>query len=122
MTIDGDFQHLSAEVREGLDRARSIERRKTGGKMRVQVGEAWYPIRAFDETGFEVALDDTPHLRGLVEIHDGPRMVRSALIVAGMPDGDRMRYEFKRATVIRETAPLDYVRTGEAPVGYLPPV
>lgn len=110
---------LPKEVREGLETARAKDRRKTGGKLRVQVGDTWFPIRSYDDTGFQVALDIAPKLRGLVEIHDGVNMVRTVLIVAADPSGDMMHYEFKRATAARQTAPLDYVREGPTPAGYL---
>ncbi|MFO6464542.1 hypothetical protein ACK8OR_09120 [Jannaschia sp. KMU-145] len=114
-----DFYHLPKEVRDGLIAARARHQRATGGRLRVQVGDDWYPIRSCDDTGFEVGLDAAPKLRGLVEIHDGPRVVRSALIVAGDPNGDAMRYEFKRVTAARQNAPLDYERDGEAPAGLI---
>ncbi|CTQ48329.1 hypothetical protein [Jannaschia donghaensis] len=119
---ESELFHLPAEVREGLALARARDRKSTGGRLRVQMGEAWYPIITFDETGFEVPLTafaDAPHLRGLVEIHDGPRMIRTVLVVAGEPSGDTMRYDFKRTTAPRMQAPVDYERTTEAPVAYL---
>ena len=115
-----DLSHLPKEVREGLARARARDRKLSGGRLRVEVGEAWYPIRSYDATGFEVALDVAPKLRGLVEIHDGPRLVRSALIVASEVVDGAMRYGFKRVTAARETAPLDYVVASEAVAGALP--
>ncbi|UWQ22316.1 hypothetical protein [Jannaschia sp. W003] len=99
---------LPEAVREGLARARDREQRRTGGRLRVQVGEAWYPIRSYDAEGFTVAIDVAPKLRGLVEIHDGPALVRSALIVAGDADEYTIRYGFKRATAVRDRAALDY--------------
>lgn len=115
-----DLSHLPAEVREGLARARARDRKVTGGRLRVEVGDAWYPIRSYDATGFEVAIDVAPKLRGLVEIHDGPRMVRTALIVAGEVVDGAMRYGFKRTTAARDAAPLDYVVATEAVAGALP--
>ncbi|MGB3553082.1 MAG: hypothetical protein WBA25_00410 [Jannaschia sp.] len=114
-----DLSFLPEEVRLGLARARDREHRATGGRLRVQMGEAWYPIRSYDATGFEVGLDVAPRLRGHVEIHDGARMVRSALIVAGEASGGLLRYGFKRVTEVRQTAPVDYARGGEEPAGYL---
>ena len=113
---------LPQAVREGLVRVRDRERRATGGRLRVQAGEAWHPILACDATGFEVALDVAPRLRGRVEIHDGPRHLHTALIVATEPSGGTMRYVYKRSTPARATAPLDYARDGEAPAGYLSPL
>lgn len=116
---DTDRIFLSKDVREGLARARANDRRKTGGKLRLQVGDAWYPVRSLDERGVEVALDIAPKLRGYVEIHDGPRVLRTALIIASEPRGDVMRYDFKRIARVHRTAPLDYVRDVSAPDGYL---
>ena len=116
---DSDMFFLPKDVREGLARARARDRKASGGRLRVQVGDTWYPITAYDETGFEVALEVAPKLRGLVEIHEGPRLLRSVLIVAMEPSGDVMRYAFKRATAARTTAPLDYERMGDLPSGYL---
>ncbi|UWQ18562.1 hypothetical protein [Jannaschia sp. M317] len=117
MAIERVF--LSKDVREGLELARSRDQRKTGGKLRVQMGDTWYPIVSYSDAGFDVALDVAPKLRGLVEIHDGPRMLRTVLIVASEPSGEVMHYDFKRATDARTTAPLDYAREVEAPAGYL---
>lgn len=117
--IDTDVNSLPREVREGLTAARARDRRRTGGKLRVQVGGDWYPILSADPDGFEVAEDVAPRLRGLVEIHDGPTCLRTALIVAGDPGKGTVRYEFKRSTAVRDTAPLDYERAGEAPAGYI---
>lgn len=114
-----EFHFLPKEVREGLERARRQNEKRTGGTLRVQVGDAWYPILSYDRTGFEVALDVAPKLRGLVEIHDGPRHVRSVLIVATEAMDGAMRYSFKRTTAARMRAPVDYELTGELPVGYL---
>lgn len=117
-----DLYFLPAEVRDGLALARARDRKATGGRLRVQMGETWFPIVAFDDTGFEVplkAFDGAPNLRGLVEIHEGPRMIRTVLIIAGEPSGNTMRYDFKRATAPRTHAPADYVCATDAPVGYL---
>ncbi len=111
--------YLPQEVRDGLARARDRDRRRSGGRLRVQVGDTWYPILRYDETGFEVALQTAPKLRGLVEIHEGPRFLRSVLIVATEPVGDAMRYVFKRATAARTSPPLDYERPSDEPLGYL---
>lgn len=119
---ESEFYHLPKEVRAGLAAAQAKDRKATGGRLRVQMGETWYPIHSFDGTGFEIMLDvmaGGPMLRGLVDIYEGPRMVRSVLIIAGEPDGKTMRYDFKRTTAPRVQAPVDYVRATDAPAGYL---
>ncbi|WP_139176554.1 hypothetical protein [Jannaschia faecimaris] len=119
---ESDLYHLPKDVRDGLALARERDRKATGGRLRVQMGDTWYPIITFDEAGFEVllsAFDGAPNLRGLVDIHEGPRMIRTVLIVAGEPSGETMRYDFKRATAPRTQAPVDYERKVDAPAGYL---
>ncbi|WP_179378919.1 hypothetical protein [Jannaschia marina] len=121
---EADLYHLPVEVREGLALARKRDRRATGGRLRVQMGETWFPIVTFDDAGFEVPLEafaGAPNLRGLVEIHDGPRLIRTVLIIAGEPTGDTMRYDFKRATAARAQAPVDYERASDIPAGYIAP-
>lgn len=117
--IEVEHDMLPDAVRAGLARAQDRDRRATGGRLRVQVGEVWHPILSYDADGFEVSLDAAMTLRGLVEIHDGPRHVHSALVVATEPAGGVVRYVFKRSTPARAAAPLDYAREGEAPAGYL---
>lgn len=114
-----DDDILPQAVRDGLLRARDRDRRTTGGRLRVQVGDAWHPILSCDPDGFEVAADIAPKLRGHVEIHEGPRLLRSALIVAMQPEGRTVRCVFKRSTEGRTTPPLDYERRVDAPAGYL---
>lgn len=119
---ESDLYYLPEEVRAGLAAARARDRKVTGGRLRVQMGEIWYPIHSFDDTGFEITLDAMaggPMLRGLVDIYKGPRMIRSVLIIAREPDGETMRYDFKRTTAPRTQAPLDYERTGDAPAGFI---
>lgn len=116
---EDDLFFLPKEVRDGLARARSRDRKASGGRLRVQAGEVWCPITAFDDEGFEVAIEVAPKLRGLVEIHEGPRLLRSVLIVATERSENMMRYTFKRTTAARTTAPLDYERSTEQPSGYL---
>ena len=68
-----------------------------------------YAVRASDAGGFEVPLALAARLPGHVEIHEGGRLVRRALIVAEGPRGDAMRYAIKRATAARAAAPpVDY--------------
>jgi hypothetical protein len=59
-------------------------------------------------------------LRGLVDVYDGSRHVFQCLIMASSEENGQRVYEFKRSTAVRDTAPLDYWRDDDAPVGYLP--
>lgn len=108
ITLDAD--HLPPELRDGLAAAPPHKPRRPVRGMRLRVGDAWYPIRALDETGFDLALEFAPKLRGLVEIHDGSTFLRTGLVVAAAPSRDVMQYDFKRATDVRHAPPRDYVR------------
>ncbi|WP_043919765.1 hypothetical protein [Jannaschia aquimarina] len=110
--------YISPEIRMGLEAARKAAHRH-GRRLRVQVGDIWYPIRSMDDDGIEIALDVAPKLRGHIEIHEGPRVIRTALIVAAEVRDDVMRYAFKRATAPRNEAPVDYVRLLPASAGLI---
>ena len=80
---------LSKEVRDGLELARKAkERRKS--KLRVQVGDAVFPVLRFWHDGFVLDGALTAHLRGLVDLYDGSRHVFQCLIVAATVDGDEI--------------------------------
>jgi hypothetical protein len=109
---------LSKEVLAGLEMARKREMKKQA-RLRVRVGDEAFPVLDFGETGFALDLDNAPKLRGLVDLYDGARHLYQCLIVASEEDGTLMRYEFKRATVVSDSAPLDFVRDENAPVALL---
>lgn len=111
--------YLPKEVREGLALARKKAQRKKA-RLRVRVGDETYPILRMWPDGFALDRDDTDHLRGLVDVYDGSRHLYRALIVAAREEGQEMSFDFKRATVAADKAPLDYDRPDDAPIGYLP--
>ncbi len=111
---------LTPELRDGLAAARRLAAR---GSSRLRVaadGQTW-PILRLWAGGFAVGSATTPHLRGLVDIFDGGRHLMQALVVASDADGDEQRFEFKRATLAEDQAPLDFVRDDAAPVGLIAP-
>lgn len=113
------LEFLPAEVREGLDAARKRDRKRKS-KLRVQVGEAVYPVLRFWDNGFALDADFSPgKLRGLVDVFDGSRHVFQCLIVASGIEHGELVCDFKRATAVTERAPLDFWRDENAPVGYL---
>ena len=65
--------------------------------------------------GFSVMAEDAPHLRGLVDLYDGPEQLMQCLIVASQEEGGVMSYEFKRATQVAEGPPVDFERGRPAP-------
>lgn len=112
------LEFLSKEVCEGLEIARkSKERRKS--KLRVQVGEAVFPVLRFWHDGFVLDGALAPRLRGLVDVYDGSRHVFQCLIVASIVEGDEITCEFKRLTPVTDKAPLDFWLDPTLPVGFL---
>lgn len=110
---------FSKEIQEGLDAARTQSLRQAS-RLRLDVGGMIYPVLRMWKTGFSVAADDAPHLRGLVDVYDGSIHLFQCLIVAsdqGVPG--QMHYEFKRATPVSDHAALDFVRTKNAPAALI---
>ena len=113
------LEFLPKEVREGLDAARrQAQTRKS--RLRVQVGEAVFPVLRFWHDGFALDGALTPHLRGLVDVYDGARHIFQCLIVASSEENGDLVCEFKRSTHVTDKAPLDYWRDENAPVALLP--
>jgi len=108
---------LPKEVREDLARARK-QKLRMKSRMRVRAGDQTFTVLRFWEDGFSLDSDDMPHLRGLVDLIDGGRHVAQCLIIASEEDNGERRFEFKRATLASDNAPLDYVQTA-GPIGLL---
>ena len=114
------FEFLSREVREGLEAARKAALKKKS-RLRVEVGDAVYPVLRFWDTGFSLDAEFSPSkLRGLVDVYDGSRHIFQCLIMASTIEDGELVCDFKRATAVSERAPLDFWRDENAPVGYLP--
>ncbi len=109
---------LPKEVLDGLHAAQKRAERKRSRRS-VHIGDEAYPILQFAEDGFAMDLESAPHLRGLVDIYEGPRHLYQALIVASQKEGDKMRYEFKRNTGVSDRPPLDYYQEHDAPIALL---
>ena len=112
------LEYLPAEVREGLEAARKRDWRK-GRRLRLQLGEAAFPIRRMWASGFAVDAARLTRLRGFVEIHEGPRRLLDALIIATRIEGDELICTFKRASPARDMPAPDYWRGDTAPAGLL---
>ncbi len=113
------LEFLPKEIREGLDAAR-LKDSKRKSRLRVQVGEAVFPVLRFWHDGFALEATLTPHLRGLVDVYDGARHIFQCLIVASTEENGELVCEFKRSTAVLDKAPLDYWRDESLPVGFLP--
>lgn len=110
---------LPPEIRDGLDAARKREARRKS-RLRVQVGEAVFPVLRFWHDGFVLDGSLAPHLRGLVDVYDGANHIFQCLIVASTMEHGNLVCEFKRSTAVLDKAPLDFWRDENAPLGYLP--
>ncbi|MBT8455221.1 MAG: hypothetical protein HKO95_13435 [Rhodobacteraceae bacterium] len=110
--------YLPKEVRAGLELARKKALRDKS-RLRVRVGDQAFTILRYWDDGFALDTEDTPHLRGLVDVFDGARHLSQCLIVASTEEAGEMVYEFKRATPALDHAPLDYERRDDAPVALI---
>lgn len=110
---------LSPEVQTELDAARMAGLKKLS-RYRVEVSGTRYVILRMFEDGFTVAADDTPAMRGAVDIYEGPAHLFQCLIIAedGVEAGER-RFTFKRATPVTTHPAADYVRRHDAPAGLI---
>lgn len=109
---------FSKEIQAGLDAARLAGLRKAS-RLRINVDGRAHPVLRMWKTGFSVAAEDAPHLRGLVDLYDGANHLFQCLIVAGEEEDGQMQYEFKRATAVADAAALDFEKSATAPAGLI---
>ena len=109
---------LSKEVQAGLDAARGAALARSS-RLRLDTGTKVVPVLRRWKSGFAVAVEHAPALRGRVDLYDGARHLFNCLIVAGDEEGGEMHYEFKRATAVADSVPLDFERAEDAPVGLI---
>lgn len=113
------LEFLPQEVRDGLEAARKRHGRRKS-RLRVQVGEAVYPVLRYWDDGIALDAGLTPHLRGLVDVFDGSRHVSQCLIIASTVENGELVCDFKRMTLAHDKAPLDYWQDDTLPLGFLP--
>ena len=99
-------------VQAGLDAAR-MKRLKNSSKLRIQTQDGYFRVLELWDTGFSVPLEDAPHLRGFVDIYDGPRQMFQCLIVASREEGGTLQYEFKRMTAVMDGPARDFATEGD---------
>ncbi len=112
------LEFLPKEVREGLEAARRQDQFRKS-RLRVHTGDEIFPVLRFWGTGFSLSAENAPHLRGLIDLYEGSRHMYQCLIVASEEENGEMSYEFKRATVAKDKAALDFVRPDDAPIALL---
>ena len=113
------LEFLPKEVREGLEAARKKDLKRKS-RLRVQVGDAVFPVLRFWHDGFALDADLSPgKLRGLVDVYDGSRHIFQCLIVAS---GSRTASWSATSSGPRRSATaraLDFWRDENAPSGIL---
>ncbi|MRU16290.1 hypothetical protein FDP25_12680 [Roseovarius sp. A21] len=109
---------LPNEVQAGLDLARK-RALKASSRLAIEAGDRRLKVLRRWDGGFAVEAEEVPHLRGLVDLYDGPRHLSRCLIVASEEEGGEIRYDVKQMTAAADEQPLDYVRAEDAPVGLI---
>lgn len=112
------LEFLPDDIREGLRAAKKREVARKS-RLRVQLGEAVFPILRMWEGGFVLDADTAPRLRGLVDVYDGAKHVFQCLIIASTEENGDLVCEFKRSTAVADGAALDFCRDENGPAGYL---
>ncbi len=113
------FEFLPREIRSGLLEAERRAARKRS-RLRVQAGDAVYPVLRSWPGGFALDAATTPALRGLVDLYDGSRHLATCLIVASAEEGGELVCDYKRSTAVADRAALDFAIDPDHPVGLLP--
>lgn len=110
--------YLPKEVLNGLARARKQAQRKKN-RLRLHVEGEIYPILRLFDNGFEMETEVAPHLRGFVDIYDGAEHLSSCLIIHSEPEGNVMRYEYKRHTNVTDGPAKDFAVDENAPIALI---
>ena len=110
--------YISPEVLAGL-KAEQIRSEKKRSRLRVKSSDQEFKVLSSWATGF--ALEDTehPHLRGVVDLFDGPQHVSHCLIIHSTVEDGRILYEFKRSTPPADRPAYDFVTDRPAPIALL---
>ena len=110
--------YVPEEVQKGLDAAR-LDRLKKKSRLRIETADGYFKVLRLWDTGFSVATEDAPHLRGFVDLYDGPTQLFQCLIVASSEEAGEMSYEFKRMTAVASSPARDFAADADVPVGLI---
>lgn len=110
--------HVPEAVQKDLHTAR-IGRLKKASRLRIETPDGHFRILRLGDTGFPVTAEDASHLRGLVDVYDGPTQLFQCLIVAACEDAGVMTYEFKRMTPVASSAARDFAAEDAVPAGLI---
>lgn len=107
---------LPSEIRSALGREASPGRRRVPGLFAVSAaltGSRRHPVVELTETRMVIRAEDTPHLRGFVDILSGTERIGRHLVVLSWARDGLAGYEFKRAGHAG-AVPADYERPAHA--------
>lgn len=93
---------------------------KRRSRLCVHAGGEIYRMLKRSRLGFSLDAAQVTHLRGLVDVYDGPRHVSQCLIVASEVEAGELFCTVKRETAVSDHPALDFARDETAPRGYLP--
>ena len=110
--------HLPEDVRSALEEARRATLRKSG-RLCIHAGDDVFRVIKLWDTGFAVMADEVPHLRGRVDLYDGPAQLMQCLVIASHEKDGLMNFEFKRATQVDDRPALDFEARAPAPKAFL---
>lgn len=107
---------LPKDIQAGLDEARRANMRKAS-RVRIDLNGRLIKVLRMWKTGFAVAQEDAPNLRGLIDLYDGPDLMFKCLIISKEEQDGELHYRFKRATPAMDHAGPEGDATSDAPVG-----
>lgn len=110
---------LSDDIQRSLDAARQAKAKRKSKHRLVADNTSWPILRMWD-SGFALAQEDAPKLRGFVDIYDADAHLFQCLIVASEVSGSEVHCTFKRITAIRTKAALDFEAPENAPIALIP--
>ncbi|QPM91026.1 hypothetical protein [Pseudooceanicola algae] len=110
--------YLPKDVTDGLHAARKQDMARKS-RLRVEADGRSFAVLRRWQGGFAVDASVVPPLRGLVDLFEGSSPIASCLIIAAEAEDGEMHYEFKRATAMRHSAPLDFQKDDDAPVALI---
>jgi hypothetical protein len=108
------MEFLPREVLAALHEARKKKANRASSRLHVEVaGETWRILRRW-RGGFALDAAKVTHLRGNVNLFDGPRHEAQCLIVASEIIDGELICTSKRETKVSLIAPVDFERQSEA--------
>lgn len=111
-------QHVPEAVLAELAAARAKPKGRKH-RLRVKADERVFPVLKVWRGGFSVPAEDTPKLRGFVDLFDGGRHLASCLVMASHEETGVMHYEYKRVTRAQMQGAVDFEIDTQAPAGLL---